>query len=224
MRISKINIIEHNGMKQLTLFVALLIICISCDSTTKLTPNIPITSNEEVETDIEINTLRFDAQQLVDDTTIYEFLNTAIESDSLNLKLCNAIVAREYYPLFSDRSEATRILRNIKGLSTADIDFMYQQSLYSPKFELKKEKLKTEKGLKIPDACNIQDKAYWCHISKQFGSFCNISLPLFSEDRETALISYSYNCGVLCGHGGYYVFRKENTTWTLVSVLEEWVS
>lgn len=212
-------------MKQLTLVVVLLIICISCDSTTKLTPNTPITSNEEIETDIEITTLRFDAQQLVDDTTIYEFLNTAIESDSLNLKLCNAIVAREYYPLFSDRSEATRILRNIKGLSTTDIDFIYQQSLYSPKFELKKEKLKTEKRLIVPDSCEIFDKNknYWHNVQQQFGSFCSISLPLFSTDRKTVLISYSYRCGGLCGDGGYYVFRKENAAWTLASVLEEWV-
>jgi hypothetical protein len=104
-------------MKQLSLFIALLIICVSCDRTTKLTSNIPITSNEEVEDDIETTTLRFDAPQLVDDATIYAFLNTAIGSDSLNLKLCNAIIAREYYPIFSDKSEAIRILRRIKNIS-----------------------------------------------------------------------------------------------------------
>lgn len=145
-------------MKQLSLVIALLIICISCDSTTTLTANTPITSNEEVETDIEITTLRFDAPQLVDDATVYAFLNTAIGSDSLNLKLCNAIVAREYYPIFSDKSEAIGILRHIKDLSTIDVNFMYQQSLYSPMFELKKEKLKTEKRLIVPDTCEIFDK------------------------------------------------------------------
>ncbi len=211
-------------MEQLSLIILVLTLCVSCDNSATLTQNTTVTLRGEIE--VDTITLRFDAPQLVDDATIYAFLNTTIGSDSLNLNLCNAIVAREYYPLFSERSEATRILRKIKGLSTSDIDFMYQQSLYSPKFELKKEKLKTEKRLIVPDTCEIFDKNknYWHNILQQFGSFCSISLPLFSTDRKTVLISYSYNCGALCGHGGYYVFRKENTTWTLVSVLEEWVS
>lgn len=213
-------------MKRLTLVIALLIICISCDRTAKLTANTLVSKTEEAEADIETTTLRFDAPQLVDDATIYAFLNTTIASDSLNLKLCNAIVAREYYPIFSNKNEAIRILRNIKGLSTADIDYMYQQSLYSPRFELKKEKLKTEKHLITPDTCDIFDKNknYWHNIRQQFGSFCSISLPLFSKDRKTVLIGYLYSCGGLCGDGGYYVFRKENEIWTLVSILEEWVS
>lgn len=122
-------------MKQLSLVIALLIICVSCDRTTKLTSNIPITSNEEVEDDIETTTLRFDAPQFVDDATIYEFLNTVLATDSIRLESGNAIIAREYYPIFSDKSEAIRILRRIKNISLANIDFMYKQSLYGPQFE-----------------------------------------------------------------------------------------
>jgi hypothetical protein len=101
---------------------------------------------------------------------------------------------------------------------------MYKQSLYGPQFELKKEKFKTEKRLIAPDTCNIQDREYWRNISKQFGSFCSISLPLFSEDRETAVIRLSYSCGSLCGYGGIYVFKKENGVCKPFTVIDQWIS
>nr|WP_322622965.1 hypothetical protein [uncultured Flavobacterium sp.] len=184
----------------------------------------PITSNEEVKADTEITTLRFDVPQLVDDATIYEFLNTTLATDSIRQESCDAIIAREYYPIFSDKSEAIGILRRIKNISLVNIDFMYKQSLYVPQFELKKENFKTEKRLIAPDTCNMQDREYWRNIRKQFGSFCSISLPLFSEDREMVVIRLSYSCGSLCGYGGIYVFKKEDDIWKPFTAIDQWMS
>ncbi|MFP9112614.1 hypothetical protein ACLI1A_01645 [Flavobacterium sp. RHBU_3] len=166
------------------------------------------------------------AKQLVDDNTIYDFLNAAITTDTLNLRLCNTIIGQNHIFIFIDKAEANYILRTAKVFTAEDREYIYKQSLYSTQFKINKLKLKTDKNIIIPETCDINEgnKDYWHNIRKQFGSFCSLSMPLFSKDKQTVVLRYSYSCGMLCAHGGYYVFRKENNTWTLTTILNKWVS
>ena len=49
------------------------------------------------------------------------------------------------------------------------------------------------------------------------------SLPLFSHDRKYAIVIKTFYCGMLCGGGGYYIYRKTNdNNWSLVKTINEW--
>jgi hypothetical protein len=48
------------------------------------------------------------------------------------------------------------------------------------------------------------------------------SLPLFSYDKTYAIIIKTFYCGMLCGGGAYYIYRKNGLNWTLIKKLNEW--
>jgi hypothetical protein len=50
------------------------------------------------------------------------------------------------------------------------------------------------------------------------------SRPVFDNKKEYAIISMSYGCGLTCGHGCTYIFRRINEQWTLVFTPSCWSS
>ena len=49
------------------------------------------------------------------------------------------------------------------------------------------------------------------------------SLPLFSFDKSYAIIIKTFYCGLLCGGGAYYVYRRNSFgDWDLVMRINEW--
>ncbi|MBL7722783.1 MAG: hypothetical protein JNK27_01485 [Chitinophagaceae bacterium] len=49
------------------------------------------------------------------------------------------------------------------------------------------------------------------------------SLPLFSYDKTCAIIIKTFYCGMLCGGGAYYIYRKNsNSDWILITKINEW--
>ncbi|MBI3234225.1 MAG: hypothetical protein HYZ42_09320 [Bacteroidetes bacterium] len=52
-----------------------------------------------------------------------------------------------------------------------------------------------------------------------------LSLPLFSMDKNFVIISVSYICGRLCGHGGYKVYKRVSyNNWKYVGEVNGWIS
>jgi len=54
--------------------------------------------------------------------------------------------------------------------------------------------------------------------------FHYVSIPLFSTDKNIAIIKYGVWCGNECGHGGIYIYKKINGEWKLVDVRSKWIS
>ncbi len=49
------------------------------------------------------------------------------------------------------------------------------------------------------------------------------SFPLFSYEKNYAIIIKTFYCGMLCGGGAYYIYRRlSNGDWTLIKKINEW--
>ena len=51
-----------------------------------------------------------------------------------------------------------------------------------------------------------------------------ISLPILSMDGKTVIIQVNYNCGLLCGEGMLYVFKKVDGRWRKEKETQLWIS
>ena len=76
------------------------------------------------------------------------------------------------------------------------------QKLNSTTFE--KELMKKEKGIPY--------------------KFYEMSIPLFSKDKQKAYVQLDYRCGSLCGHGKAYYLKKVNNNWIIVEKWRNWIS
>lgn len=50
------------------------------------------------------------------------------------------------------------------------------------------------------------------------------SIPLFSKDKQTAIVNVVFYCGNMCAHGGYRVYKKVGDKWILDQTLHSWIS
>ena len=49
------------------------------------------------------------------------------------------------------------------------------------------------------------------------------SIPLFSADKKKAIIIKGFFCGLVCGGGAYYIYKKmDNNEWMLLTKANEW--
>jgi hypothetical protein len=46
----------------------------------------------------------------------------------------------------------------------------------------------------------------------------------FSKDGNQALVFVTFWCRYVCGEGNFYLLKKENSEWKVVSELKRWIS
>jgi|SRR5690625_2220124 len=52
----------------------------------------------------------------------------------------------------------------------------------------------------------------------------SISFPILSADNKTAIIQIENHCGMLCGNGDVYLFKKIDGKWKLIEKKPQWIS
>ena len=116
-----------------------------------------------------------------------------------------------------------------KIIDSLDLKSFHEQMIPREQFVLNPGKLKI-KTLSIDSLNNYfsknRDIDIWEYFRKKYNSrsMLIISLPLFSIDENTILISVNILCGGLCGGGYIYVFKKLNGKWTTVFSKNSWIS
>lgn len=165
-------------------------------------------------------------RQLVNDTLIYNFIN-AVSTDSLGLGQCETFADFDMLPYFQTNSDSLSLTSLDTLLGKTDINYIFEQAEYR-NFRLKPDLLKDKVVIPI-DTIELfnPDKTpqeYYRNLLKKYGPICFIKLPLFSIDKQTAVVDISMGCGALCGKGGRYLYRKVNGKWILVKTLDEWIS
>lgn len=55
-------------------------------------------------------------------------------------------------------------------------------------------------------------------------SFYEMSIPLFSLDREKAYVQIGHYCGRLCGSGKAIYLKKINGKWKIIDIRSTWIS
>jgi hypothetical protein len=54
--------------------------------------------------------------------------------------------------------------------------------------------------------------------------FYNLSIPIFSLDKQKAFVELEHHCGSLCGSGKGYYLKKINGKWKIVQEWRTWIS
>jgi hypothetical protein len=164
-------------------------------------------------------------EQLVDDKTIYEFLNSVIVTDS-SYKYSNTVVG-SIGSLWLEKSDSLQLLKADTIFSEEDAHFIFKQARMKHFYNVDRNELCQGKNVIYLDEKIVfgdEGSKYWSELRKKYGSMYIMTIPVFSLDKNTAMISTSHQCGSQCGTGATYVYKKYNNHWRLIATWNKWVS
>lgn len=164
-------------------------------------------------------------EQLIEDKTVYEFLNSVIVTDS-SYKYSKTVVGSLGF-IRLEKSDSLQLLKADTIFSKEDVHFIFKQARMKHFYNIDENELCQSKNTIYLDenkAFSGGRSEYWSKLHEKYGSLFIMTMPVFSLDRKTAIISTSHNCGTLCGTGATYVYKKINNKWQLIATWNEWVS
>lgn len=164
---------------------------------------------------------------IVSDTLVSRTLNYFIKTklkDTIGGKYLNKTI----FPVLS-KEDSLNILRLTSIFTKADMDYIFKQNTNSRFFEINKfvENLQLVSADTLRAFRNTKDiDDFWSKFHEKYGDggFVEISVPIFSLNRELIIIRYSYSCGGLCGSGFTTIFKKNGDEWDELRVLDAWIS
>ena len=168
-----------------------------------------------------------DTGQVVDEKTIYEVINSL-----LAIKRQGEIQENHYITNIKDgfpndalSKEDSVILKKLDTIFTQqDIDFIYRQAKHKPHFKIKKEFINGYTIL-LSDTIKVEPESYFedrsknlkHNFRKKYGNgFYSVTLPLFTKNRQYAIISIDNCCGSSCGSGLSFVLKKTKSGWKII--------
>ena len=168
-------------------------------------------------------------EYLVDKRDISDLINFCITSKSKIFKNCTHVWDQDPIFYFTEY-DSIQITKQTTILSKDDLAFIFKQAAINPQLKLDSEIVSEDKlvPLNIGKAFNRDRKIreeYFEENRNKYNKICSLSIPLFSKDRNIAIVKIGYSCGVLCGEGGIYIYKKEkNGNWNLIKSISDWVS
>ena len=173
--------------------------------------------------------------QVIDDKTIYEVINSL-----LAIKRKGEIEENHYikniidsFPYDALNKEDSIVLKKLDTIfSHQDRDFIYEQAKYKPLFKIKKEFIEGYIIL-LSDTVKVEHESYFEDGGKNLkhdfhkkydNGFYAVTLPLFTKNRQYAMISISNCCGGSCGSGVSFIMKKTKSGWDIIYSYGQWVS
>lgn len=108
----------------------------------------------------------------------------------------------------------------IKGITF----FSSKDSLYLLEQNSNPEKLAIEKKLINKLNNTTIEKIKIRRENKQRSRFYEMTIPVFSVDRQSAYVELDYHCGGLCGDGQVIFLKKINGKWKIIVQWQSWIS
>lgn len=178
---------------------------------------------------VQIDTIKL-VPNPIDDSTIYEFINFAAnDKNEKHFVLRGDKVLDK--PFLDEDGYLIDSLKKDTIFSKDDIKFLEVQMQSVKNFTINP---KLFNGKEIISSDTIKRYAtdkerrwtFWEDYRKKYGEagYCNISLPLFSKDRQKVIISTWYSCGGTCGQGGIFIYQKAKGKWKQIKELSWWIS
>ena len=159
----------------------------------------------------------------VSEEFIYNFVNQVLLQNG-NAKFCENIIDRRS---FVDYKGDSVLLTKIDTIfPKKDFVFAKEQYLRGNKF-IWKNKLKGKTIIKLDTTINDQKSSekFWNKIIEEKHCIGYIDMPIFNSEKNIAIVKIGYNCGMLCGAGGTYIYKlNKNKKWYLYLTLDSWVS
>jgi hypothetical protein len=75
-------------------------------------------------------------------------------------------------------------------------------------------------GVLIPIGANTGFKDTFPDI----GILLRVSMPVYSETKDTAVVYFSEDCGGLCAHGEYVELQRAKDGWRVIRRIQAWTS
>ena len=169
------------------------------------------------------------SRNLVPDKEVYDIINFIIKNE-FSKSNNNSKYLSEEFPMILPDNEYFGIEKMDTIFSKSDVEFMKLQ--ISKRYEFRIERNLIQNKVVIPfDSINklrISEKSdqFWKRFQIKYDArkFDGISLPLFSVDYKTVIISYGHHCGSLCGSGETSIYRRVNGHWKKFKVISFWTS
>ena len=167
-----------------------------------------------------------------EESLTYELINYVIESKLQNFQneysRCKYLLDKEPYTVLSAK-DSIRLIHLDTLFSKKDLDTIFKQNLaikdfsINPKFlNVKIEIISSDTLIHYMD--NSDD--FWDQYYNKFGrnGFAIVSRPLFSLDRQTAIIKYSCQYHGLNGEFNTLIYKRKNNRWEVIHVLNASIS
>ncbi|SDS27291.1 hypothetical protein SAMN04487764_1837 [Gillisia sp. Hel1_33_143] len=210
-------------------FVILILILASCSTNKRLLePN--KTRYDKIEFNIEKD-LNNDISEIIEVIIYKEHLN--VSKDNLNTtKLCSELKKITIdVPIEDNQGVIPPAAPGNRYITTILYDHISDEILFSKKdssFILSQnsnpKRIKIER--KITERLNtttFQKELKKIKNGEDY-DFYEMSIPIFSLDKQTAYIELDYRCGHLCGNGRAFYLRKINGKWKIIEDFRTWIS
>lgn len=180
--------------------------------------------------------------EILSEKQIYAAVKTVLQqdkmlSDFVETAYISPVLINESELLASDSSEFSRINEVLgDSFAFAKNDFLFFQHQFkarpdsflmaSDSFASKNIITLSKLATSLGDSAS-NDSSIWELYHEIKGSqlhFYQISLPIFSENQTQCLLSLKMQCGNNCAQGHKVLLRKENETWKVVKVFQQWRS
>lgn len=102
--------------------------------------------------------------------------------------------------------------------------FSSGDSLYLLEQNSNPEKLKIEKELLNKLNTTTVEEALLKRKKSEMFRFYEMTIPVFSLDRQNAYVQLDYHCTGLCGSGRAIYLKKINGNWKIIQNWETWIS
>jgi hypothetical protein len=90
---------------------------------------------------------------------------------------------------------------------------------------IKADVIKDEKEKDIFSKGPLEDR--WSNFKKEYGKYKGIltlSRISYTDNKNMALMNYSFICGSRCGGGGLVLLQKEDNRWDIMLIFPTWIS
>ncbi len=200
---------------QKLLYILFCITLISCNSKT-----------QEVKKE-EVVVFQKEIDLGISDEEIYSVINTHLEREiktykEFSLQGINYISFSIFIKNGEDENDydyfgIPSFIEKDSLFTNEDLEFVKIQIKQTEVFDLNQKYISDFKVVHKDTFSNLLENAnrvsYGKIIREKYGNMSWISLPLFSKNKELAIVNYDYNCGSLCGHSRTSMYKKQNGKW-----------
>jgi hypothetical protein len=162
----------------------------------------------------------------------YELINYVIKDKLQNFQneysKCKYLLDKEPFTILS-KEDSLRLLRLETIFSKNDLDTIFKQNIIAKSISLNAQLINSKITVISSDslASFMNDSTdFWDSYYAKYGrnGFAIIAPPLFSKDRQTAIVKYSCQYHGLNGEFNTLIYKKINNEWTVIYVLDSAIS
>ncbi|RXM48693.1 hypothetical protein [Flavobacterium sp. YO12] len=102
--------------------------------------------------------------------------------------------------------------------------FSSKDSLYLLEQNSNPDKLKIGKSIVEKLNTTTIEKTKIRRKNRQRSRFYEMTIPIFSSDKQNAYVELDYECGGLCGSGQAIYLKKINGKWKIIVQWQNWIS